>query len=473
MEPLPLSFFAAAGAGDLAVSGRERLVRRVSTDSRDIRPGDLFVALRGERFDGHYFLAAVAARGAVAAVIARRHDAPLPPGLTVIRVDDPRLAYGQIAAAYRRRFDLPVIAIGGSNGKTTVKEIVAALLARKFLTLRSEASFNNDVGVPATLLRLEPAHGAAVVEVGTNHPGELAPLVAMIAPRLGIITSIGREHLEFFGDLAGVAAEEGRLAEMLPPAAEGGLLVLPGECQHLEQLAGRTRARVLRAGFGPANEWRAELRAMTWAATTFSVTAPQPGWCGEFTIPLPGRHSVPNALFGLAVACELGLSPGDARDGLAAFTPAKQRLNIRAQAGVRVLDDTYNANADSMLAALETLADLPCAGRRVAVLGDMAELGPQTGTAHAEVGRAAVRLGVDAVFAVGRWAAFTGDAAGTAGADRAGAYPNVEAAVPDLLEFLQPGDTVLVKASRSSRLERLVEAILRPAGRHPEPRAAT
>ncbi len=461
MDPRPLSFFVTATGGESLLISPATMVSRVVTDSREVRPGDLFVAVSGERFDGHDFLAEVRSKGAVAVVIARSQLAKLPPQTPAIIVEETRSAYGRIAAAYRRQFDLPVICVGGSNGKTTTKEILASLLARKFPTLRSEASFNNDIGVPATLLRLEPTHGAAVLEAGTNHPGELAPLVEMIAPRIGIITSIGREHLEFFGDLAGVAAEEGALAQLLPAAAEGGVLVLNGECSFQKHLAGRTRARVVRVGFGPANEWRAEIRQMTWTATTFSVTAPRPEWCGEFTIPLPGRHSVPNALLGLAVVCELGMSPGDARDGLAVSVPAKQRLNVREVAGIRVLDDTYNANADSMLAALQTLSDLPCAGRRVAVLGDMAELGRHSETAHAEVGRAAARLGIDAVFAVGRWSVLTAESAGT---DRACAFPGVELAAPALLHYLRAGDTVLVKASRSSRLERLVEVIIKQTG---------
>ncbi len=461
MDPRPLSFFVTATGGESLLISPAITVLRVVTDSRDVRSGDLFVAVAGERFDGHDFLAEVRSKGAVAVVIARSQLAKMPPQTPAIIVEETRSAYGRIAAAYRRQFDLPVICVGGSNGKTTTKEILASLLARKCSTLKSEASFNNDIGVPATLLRLEPTHGAAVLEAGTNHPGELAPLVEMIAPRIGIVTSIGREHLEFFGDLAGVAAEEGTLAQQLPTAAEGGLLVLNGECSFQKHLAGRTRARVVRVGFGPANEWRAEIRQMTWEATTFSVTAPRPDWCGEFTIPLPGRHSVPNALLGLAVVCELGMSPGDARDGLAVSVPAKQRLNVREVAGIRILDDTYNANADSMLAALQTLSDLPCAGRRVAVLGDMAELGRHSETAHAEVGRAAARLGIDAVFAVGRWSVLTAESAGT---DRACAFPGVELAAPALLHYLRAGDAVLVKASRSSRLERLVDVIIKQTG---------
>lgn len=456
MDALPLSFFATAADGGLRGAAPGTTVTRVVTDSRTVRPGDLFVALKGDRFDAHDFLVDVAARGATAAVVSRDQLEKVPAGLAVVVVDDTKAAYGRMAAAYRRQFDIPVVCVGGSNGKTTTKEIIAALLGMRFRVLKSEASFNNDVGVPATLFLLDAGHRAAVLEAGTNHPGELAPLVRMIAPRIGVITSIGREHLEHFGDLAGVVAEEGALAELLPSAADGGVLVINGACAFHRLIASRTQARVVTVGHGAQDHWRAEVRSMTWERTTFHVTAPRPEWCGVHEISLPGRHSVPNAQLGLAVAFELGMSPSDARDGLAGLSPVRQRLTTLLAGGVRILDDTYNANADSVLAALQTLADLPCTGRRVAVLGGMAELGRHTEDAHAEVGRAAARLGIDAVFAIGEMAPVT---AAAAGSGRATSFATVEAAAPAVLHFLQAGDSVLVKASRSARLERIVGAL--------------
>jgi UDP-N-acetylmuramoyl-tripeptide--D-alanyl-D-alanine ligase len=460
MDPRPLSFFANAaqavvtpfsGAADASVTG-------VVTDSRLVGSGNLFIALKGERHDAHDHLGEVAARGALAAVVARDQAHRVPDGLAALIVENPRIAFGQMAAAYRRTFDLPVVCVGGSNGKTTTKELLAAILSRRFRTLKSQGSFNNDVGVPATLFGLESSHQVVVQEVGTNHPGELGPLVTMCDPRIGVTTSIGREHLEFFVDLAGVAAEEGALAERLPSAAAGGVLVLNGECAFRSHLASRTSARVVHAGIGPGNEWSATIRAMEWGRTVFTVQAPDSAWNGDYFITLPGRHSVSNALLGLATAYELGVLPGDGRDGLAAFQPATQRLRLREAGGVRVLDDTYNANADSMMAALQTLKDLPCTGRRVAVLGDMAELGPETAPAHDEVGRAAARLGIDAVFAVGTQSETTARAAG----DGCGvAFSNIETAAPAILHFVLPGDVVVFKGSRSARMERLMEALVR------------
>ena len=219
-----MKFIAEACAAEVRRGSVKSLVKNVCTDSRQAKPGDLYIAIKGDKFDGRDFLNEVAAKGVVAVVVPEKGKIPTPlPDCAVLVVKDTRVALGQLAAAYRKEFDLPVVAVGGSNGKTTVKELIASVLRQKLATLWSEASFNNDIGVPLTLLRLDQSHQAAVLEAGTNHPGELAPLVKMIQPKYGVITNIGREHLEFFGDAAGVADEEGRLAELLP--ADGRLFV--------------------------------------------------------------------------------------------------------------------------------------------------------------------------------------------------------------------------------------------------------
>ena len=455
MEPRPLSWMVAACAAELLAPNGNPIVRRVVTDSRIAGPGDLFVALRGERFDGHHFLPELVGRGVVGALVAEARRDALPPGLTALVVADPRTAYGRLAGYYRADFDVPMVCVGGSNGKTTTKELIATVLTASFRTLKSDASFNNDVGVPATLLNLERTHAAAVLEAGTNHPGELAPLVQLIAPRIGVITSFGREHLEYFGDLAGVVEEEGALAEGLPA---GGTLILDGDSPFADAVTARTRpgVRVLRVGFGPSNEWVARDLGQDWEGVTFRLASiTQAGWTGVWRVPSLGRHSVRNALCALAVAAELGMDPATARPALLNFHPPKQRLVIYRAGEVRVVDDTYNANADSVLAALQTLTDLPCAGRRVAVLGDMGELGFMTETAHVEVGKAAAHR-ADALFAIGRFAEVTVAAARAAGLQCAEAFSSVEAAVPTLGDYLGAGDTVLDKASRSARLERVV-----------------
>jgi UDP-N-acetylmuramoyl-tripeptide--D-alanyl-D-alanine ligase len=301
----------------------------------------------------------------------------------------------------------------------------------------------------------------------------------MIQPKFGVLTNIGREHLEFFGDVAGVAEEEGWLAELLP--ADGKLFV-NGDNEWAEKIIARTKAKIVRVGLGEKNDWRADKIRLDKNGVTFRVVAqasslcvsgnagspngltgkmpvPLQNFCGEYRINLLGRHQVTNALFAIAVGGELGLGRPELRDGLADCKPPKMRLQFWEANGVRVLDDAYNANADSMIAALETLCDLPLQGRRVAVLGDMAELGAHSEAAHAEVGRRAAELKIGQLFAVGKMSAVTAKAARDGGLTRVIEFENVEAAVNTVKKFLKPGDVVLLKASRASRLERIAETL--------------
>jgi UDP-N-acetylmuramoyl-tripeptide--D-alanyl-D-alanine ligase len=456
MEARSLRFVAEASAGELLSGSPEELVRRVCTDSRLVRSGDVFFAVPGERFDGHEFIEEAAQKGA-AAIVGERGR--LPASLSdcaVIAVEDTRKALGRLAAEYRKGFDLPVVAVAGSNGKTTTKELLASVLRQKFTTLSSEASFNNDIGVPMTLLRLDKSHQAAVLEVGTNHPGELTPLVKMIRPSYGVITCIGREHLEFFGDLAGVALEEGCLAELLPSQ---GKLFLNGEDAWSDRIIARTKASVVRVGLTGVNDWQARIVRTGRQGVTFHVEAPKAVFSGEYRISLIGRHQVSNALFALAVGAELGLNRDQISKGMAECKGLKMRLELSEAGGVRVLDDAYNANADSVRAALQTLVEVPCTGRRVAVLGDMAELGAHSEAAHEEVGRCAAELGVGQLFAIGKMAPVTARAARDAGLNRVFEFADVETAAPVVKSFVRSGDLLLLKASRVMRLERIGELL--------------
>lgn len=455
-----MQYVAGACEAEIKAGTGEIKIKNACTDSRAAKPGDLFFAIKGEKFDGHDFLADVAAKGAAGVVLEkakiRSLKAAIPSGCAVLAVDDARAAYGKLAAAYRRDFSLPVTAVGGSNGKTTTKELIASVLRQKLSTLWSEASFNNDIGVPATLLRLEKSHQTAVLETGTNHPGELAPLVKMIQPKFGVITSIGREHLEFFGNVDGVAQEEGWLAELLPA---DGTLFLNGDSPWTDAIAARTRAKVVRVGFGEKNDWKAGRVRLDKNGVTFQVAAPKAEFGGEYRINLLGRHQVVNALLAIGSGEEHGLGRAEIQRGLAECQPPKMRMQFWEAGGVRVLDDCYNANADSMGAALETLCDLPLQGRRVAVLGDMAELGSHSEAAHAEIGRHAAKLKIGQLFTVGKNCTVTARAARDAGLTRVIEFADVEAAVRAVKNFLKPGDVVLLKASRSSRLERIAETL--------------
>jgi len=431
-------------------------VHRVCTDSRRVEPGDLFIALTGERFDGHKFLHEAARKGAAGAVAERNR---VPAGWSdcaVIAVADTRKALGRLAAQYRRDFVLPTVVVGGSNGKTTTKELIAAVLRQKLDTLWSEASFNNDVGVPLTLLRLEQSHRAAVLEAGTNHPGELAPLLEMIQPRYGVLTCIGREHLAFFGDVTGVAREEGSLAESLPA---DGILFLNGDDELAVRAAKRARASAVRVGLAAGNHWRASGIRFERRGMRFQAEGPRADLGGEYRINLLGRHQVVNALFALAIGAELGLTRAEATQGLAECRPPKMRLELWEHNGVVVLDDTYNANADSMAVALQALQELPCKGRRVAVLGEMAELGAHSQEAHEEAGRRVAELGIGQLFAVGGMAPVMARAARDAGMARVFEFADVESAAIAVKRFVRQGDAVLLKASRVARLERIGELL--------------
>jgi UDP-N-acetylmuramoyl-tripeptide--D-alanyl-D-alanine ligase len=459
MESLALQDVALGCGGRLAGGAGDVRVQRVCTDSRSVQRGDLFVALTGERFDAHDYLTEVARQGAAGVVVAEgkiERTKSLEGVLGIIAVDDPRSALGRLGAWYRARFNLPIVAIAGSNGKTTTKELLASVLSQRFRTLWSEASFNNDIGVPLTLLKLERGHEVAVLEVGTNHPGELAPLLRLIQPRYGILTNVGREHLEFFGDLNGVAQEEGELAEFLPAA---GRLFINGDCNWTPAIVQRAQAGIVMVGLGPDCHWRGGNVRVGEDGVRFDVQAPTMEYAGEYRLRLLGRHQVPNALLALAAGTELGVSPEQARRGLAECLPPKMRLQFWEAAGVGVLDDAYNANADSMLAALQTLHDLPCAGKRVAILGDMAELGEHTEHAHREIGRRSAELNIHRLVTIGRFARQTAQAAQDAGLADVTTFPDVVSAASAVGRLVQSGDVVLLKASRVTGLEKIGEVL--------------
>ncbi|HTD68462.1 MAG TPA: UDP-N-acetylmuramoyl-tripeptide--D-alanyl-D-alanine ligase [Candidatus Limnocylindria bacterium] len=456
MDPRSLSYIAKACAGEQLTGSPDAMARRACTDSRVLGAGDVFFALSGDKFDGHNFLKEAMGKDA-AAVVVNRQRLPVPPlTCAVIAVEDTRHALSRFAAEYRHDFKLPTIAVAGSNGKTTTKELIASVLRQKLSTIWSEASFNNDIGVPLTLLRVELHHEAGVFEVGTNHPGELAPLVAMIQPQFGVITSIGREHLEFFGDVEGVAQEEGWLAELLPAS---GKLFLNGDTSFADVVAERSRAPIVRIGFGDKNDWRIQDIYSGDRSVTFSVSAPEEKFSGEYHVNLLGRHQATNATLAIAVGAEFGLSIGEIRRGLASCQPPKMRLQIFESHGVRILNDAYNANADSVLAALQTLSDFPCSGRRIAVLGDMAELGEHTFAAHAEVGRKVAELGEIRLVTVGAMASHTADAARAAGLNDVTECSDVAEATAVLKQMAREGDVILLKASRVTGLERVSESL--------------
>ena len=432
----------------------------VSTDTRSVAPGQLFVALSGEKFDGHDYLEQAREAGACAAVTARTVAGAELPQLVL---GDTRAALATLAAAWRARHALPLIGVTGSNGKTTTKEMIAAILAAwlgEDARLATAGNFNNDIGVPLTLLRLRPAHRAAVIELGMNHPGEIAALAAMAAPTVALVNNAQREHQEFMRSVEAVARENGSVLQALPA---GGVAVYPADDAHSsvwdELSAGRAR---LRFGLRPDAEVHAADIHAGPEGTVCRVHTPV--GAGELRLPVPGQHNLRNALAAIACAVAAGAPLAAALDALAGFSAVAGRMQRRRLAdGTLLIDDTYNANPDSVRAAIDVLAQLP--GPRALVLGDMGEVGENGPAMHAEVGAYARERGVQALYTLGE-ACLDACRAFGPGAQAMGSPEEIVQA----LALLQPA-SVLVKGSRFMRMERVVNNYIQnnqnpPGGRH-------
>lgn len=428
-------------------TGEDREWTAVNNDTRTLAPGQIYLALRGARFDGNEFLPHAAAAGAVAAVIDRPFESP---PLPVIEVDDGQAALTRAATAWREQFSAPVVGVAGSNGKTTVKEMTAAILARRGECLATRGNLNNHIGVPLTLLRLQGSERSAVIEIGANHAGEVAALVEIARPTVGLITNAGAEHLEGFGDLDGVARAEG---EMVAGLAADGVAVINADDPYVSMWRDMTRARVVTFGLDPGADFTAldigETLTDAGFRTEFTLRSPL-GECA-IRLNLGGLHNVRNALSAAAAATAAGATLADVAAGLAAMQPVGGRLRpVRTLQGARLLDDSYNANPSSMQAGIDVLATLP--GEHWFVMGDMGELGDHARASHVELGRYARDRGVQRLFATGPLSTLAVEAFG-AGATW---YPDTEALARALASQLHPGVTLLVKGSRSNRLERVV-----------------
>lgn len=444
-----------AGVVGGALAGDDRSFEGASTDTRTLAPGQLFFALQGPRFDAHEFVSAAASAGAAGAVVSRPAGSSLPE----IRVADTLVALGAAAAWWRGRFGLPVIAVTGSAGKTTVKEMLGAIMGRVRPVLVTRGNLNNEIGLPLTLFRLDAEHASAVLEMGANHAGEIARMARIAGPDVGLVTLAGPAHLEGFGSMEGVARAKGELYQALEP---GGTAVINRDDPYAEQWRRSTRAgRVVTFGLGAGADFTArELADTDRAGTRFLLDGP---WGEtEIRLPLPGRHNVLNALAAAAAAWSAGATPVQIERGLGAARGVPGRMQLRPlPGGARLVDDTYNANPGSTRAALDYLASL--GGRGWAVLGDMMELGPDAARLHAEVGAHARAVGVERLYGFGPLSRETVRAFG----DNGRAFDDIGHLIEALAADLRPGINVLVKASRGMRLERVVEALVtdRPVAR--------
>ena len=458
MNSLSLSEIASLSATRLELGNSDLAISHVSTDSRTIKPGDLFVALCGEHFDAHNFLEQVAKAGAAGALVSRDPPPGLPQTFAILRAADTLVAYQNLAANYRKTLPLKVLGITGSNGKTSTKDFAASILGRAFRVTKTEGNFNNHVGLPRTILEANRDHQFAVWELGMNHPGEIAALARIASPDAGIITNIGIAHIEFMGSREAIAQEKGALAEAIDP---GGFVVLNADDDFSSSIANRTRARVIFAGIEEGAIRAIEVK-QTAAGCEFTIV--ESAHRCRAQLPVPGLHMVQNAILAVAAGRAFGVSLEECAAGLVSAPLAKARLQIREIHGVQFIDDSYNANPDSMKAALRTLMELDADGKRIAVLGRMLELGEESERGHREVGEAAATLGIDHLISIGNDTIAL--AAEQAGLENSAIAQDASDAAEMLNEIVGPGDLVLIKGSRSSRTELVLDefAKLQPVG---------
>ncbi len=441
--------------GDLGV-----LVRGVSIDSRTVVVGDAFFAIRGHHLDGHAFVGEAIGRGAACVVV---HTPPddLPAHVPVVVVEDTTLALGRFAAFHRARFDLPIVGVTGSNGKTTTKELIAAVLGRRLTVLKPEGSLNNQWGVPLTILRLTPAHQAMVLELGASEPGDIAYLAGIAAPTIGVVTTVSATHTERLGSPDGVAAEKSALVRAIPPP---GRVILNADDPRVAAMAAHAAAPLLTFGRAPDASVRpvgSVQEAPGQMVFTLGIGTDR----RRVRLAFSGRHNVTNVLAAAATGHALGFGLAEIAEGLEAARPAKGRCVWREAGSVRILDDTYNANPASVAAALETVLAARGDGRALVALGDMLELGAVAVEAHREIGRTVARAGVAELVGCGRLAGEAVEAARGAGLETAQHTLTYEDTVTHLLKRLAPGDRLLVKGSRAMRMERVVDTLVARLGK--------
>lgn len=441
-------------AGYIGASNIDQLRRRkfkgVSTDSRTVKPGELFIALRGESFNGNLFAADAFARGAACVIIDERSDRAHLPEMPFFIVSDTMKMLGALAKIYRKKFSIPILAVAGSNGKTTTKEMITAVLRSKYSVLSTQGNLNNHIGVPQTIFQLNSRHEVAVVEIGTNHFGELRYLCEILAPSHGVITNIGREHLEFFKDLEGVARAEGELFEALGASGIGFVNV---DDRYILQEAARLKKRITYSSTSGRVNVRGSLLSINDAGCAEFLIKPLGKKPFEVTLAAPGKHAMTNALASAAVGLAMNVPVKKIQKALHAFTSMGKRMEVLNVEGVVILNDTYNANPDSVLAAMETLSAMRCRGKKILILADMLELGTRGPLEHERIGYAVNEMAFEYLLTHGPLARYIHQKAKT----EVNLYYEAKNILAEFAaELVTPGDIVLVKGSRGMKMEDVV-----------------
>ena len=440
-----------------------RWIKGYSIDSRSLAPDELFFAIRGPRFDGHQFVPQVLERGAAGAVVGADYYANSPAGLrpALIAVADTRTALQTLGREVRRKWGRRLVAVTGSAGKSTTKEMAAEILGRRYRVLRSPGNLNNDYGVPLALLGLESEHEVAVLELGMSAAGEIARLASLAEPEIGVVTNVAAAHLEFFDSVDSIARAKRELIDYLATKGPGAVAVLNEDDERVRRFAEGFPGKVLRFGFSKRADFRvSEDRWDDERRHAIRVTTPD--WVSEFVFPLPGRHNVQNVLAAIAASSPFGIPPKEIAHALAGFHNLHQRSEILTlPGGFTIINDSYNSNPLAMESMLEALAGWPDARRRIVVAGEMLELGPTSPQLHREVGRKCAQIGAEWVIGVQGAAAFLVEGAVEAGVpvSRTRFFPDAKSAGVFCLSLPAPGDVMLVKASRAVHLETVIEML--------------
>ena len=435
-------------------SSGHNLIKAIEIDSRKVTPNSLFVPLIGERFNGHDFIPSVAEQGALATLTEEmtiRDER-----IIHIFVADTQKALLDLAAYYRGLFEIPLIGITGSVGKTSTKDMIASVLSAKFEVLKTQGNFNNEIGLPLTLFNLNKDHEVAVIEMGMNHFNEIHRLSLTAAPQIGVITNIGTSHIENLGSQEGILKAK---LEILDGLKEGGLLLVNGDDKFLKEVTSN-KYRIIKYGEHKENDYYCSDIYSEGHITYATVNTPKESY--QIAIPALGVHMVHNSLVAIAIAEYLGLSKQNILDGLMAYIPSKMRMNItQVQGGITIMDDTYNASPDSMKAALSVLANYQSSGRKVAVLGDMFEMGDFGPKLHQEVGKYVAEEKIDVLYAIGDLAKYIAEGAKEHKSKNLTVkyYADKQNFITDLEHILHKNDTVLLKASRGMQFEEIVKAI--------------
>lgn len=425
------------------------MVTNICTDTRKIGPGSLFVPIKGENFDGHTFIEDAFKKGAVAAL---SHEKISGSGV-VISVEDTRVALRDLAEHYLAMFKIPVVAVTGSVGKTSCKDMLAAVLGSRFEVLKTDGNFNNDIGVPLTVFRIEKEHELAILEMGMNHFDEITVLSKIARPDYAVITNIGVSHIENLGSREGIFKAK---KEVFDYMTSQGMAIINGDDDYLPQLESELEMKTKVFGLTKDFAYKAdEIKSLGYKGMSALFSTPHKSF--KVDVPALGEHMIYNVLPAIAIAEDLGLSEEEIKKGIQSFVPTKMRLNIyEVGNNITIIDDVYNASPDSMKAALKTLDQLPCEGKKIAILGDMFEMGDHAQDGHRKVGADAAKMNIDLLICVGGDAHYIKEAYGHKSAYY---FPTIQEANKAIEQIIEPEDTILLKASRGMHFEKMIEFI--------------